>query len=140
MGREHICGSGDGVCARCYPIERDDGYPDRTAGWTSIGIHYDGGLSRYVATVTTHRVVGVVDTYEDAQQLTEASPSSELRGEGLMTERDPAGDAAKADAARTNCCANGEWRGHFCQYHQGFEDGYDAALAAAPAENPDRWR
>ncbi len=29
------------------------------------------------------------------------------------------------------------WRGHFCQYHQGFEDGYDAALAAAPAENPD---
>ncbi len=49
-----------------------------------------------------------------------------------MTERDPAGDAAKADAA--TCCANSEWRGHFCQYHQGFEDGYDAALAAADAE------
>jgi hypothetical protein len=38
--------------------------------------------------------------------------------------------ATKAHAAKHDCCGNAEWRGHFCQYHQGFEDGYDAALLA----------
>ena len=26
------------------------------------------------------------------------------------------------------CCGNAEWRGRFCQYHQGFEDGIDAVI------------
>lgn len=43
------------------------------------------------------------------------------------TEPDPAHEAALAHARRIDCCGNDEWRGHLCQYHQGFEDGWDVA-------------
>lgn len=26
------------------------------------------------------------------------------------------------------CCSTDTWRGHLCQYHQGFEDGVDVVL------------
>ena len=26
------------------------------------------------------------------------------------------------------CCADASWRGHLCQYHQGYEDGIDVVL------------
>lgn len=45
------------------------------------------------------------------------------------SEPDPAHEAALAHARRIDCCGNDEWRGRLCQYHQGFEDGYDAAMA-----------
>lgn len=28
----------------------------------------------------------------------------------------------------SNCCLGPEWRGRLCQYHEGVEDGADAAL------------
>lgn len=58
---------------------------------------------------------------------------------GAMTpmRSDPAHDAALADATARNCCMNPEWRGHSCEYHQGFEDGYDAAIEAATKDGGD---
>lgn len=29
-----------------------------------------------------------------------------------------------------DCCANAEWRGRLCAYHQGFEDGWEALREA----------
>lgn len=40
---------------------------------------------------------------------------------------DPAHDAALAHAHQIECCGNGTWRGRLCEYHQGYEDGFDAA-------------
>jgi hypothetical protein len=48
----------------------------------------------------------------------------------MSSQADPAKEAAIASARLTDCCGNKAWRGHFCSYHQGFEDGYDAALEA----------
>lgn len=45
------------------------------------------------------------------------------------SEPDPAYEAALAHAKRIECCGDDAWRGRLCQYHQGFEDGYDVAQA-----------
>lgn len=44
-------------------------------------------------------------------------------------EPDPAHEAALAHAKGVGCCGGDAWRGHLCEYHQGFEDGYDAAAS-----------
>jgi phage tail tape-measure protein len=31
-------------------------------------------------------------------------------------------------AQKDGCCLQPSWRGHLCQYHQGYEDGADRAL------------
>lgn len=36
----------------------------------------------------------------------------------------------RADADARECCLNPEWRGHACDFHQGFEVGAAAALEA----------
>lgn len=41
-------------------------------------------------------------------------------------------DGAEREAA-DGCCRNDAWRGHACQYHQGWGDGYEAALRDATA-------
>lgn len=46
----------------------------------------------------------------------------------MDAEIDLAYEAAKQSAIRMDCCANDAWRGHFCSYHQGVEDGYDLRL------------
>lgn len=28
------------------------------------------------------------------------------------------------------CCGNADWRGHLCEYHQGFDDGQDTAYVS----------
>lgn len=33
-------------------------------------------------------------------------------------------------AVNPGCCGDDKWRGRYCQYHQGYEDGADAAFAA----------
>lgn len=43
---------------------------------------------------------------------------------------DPALEAALVHSALGDCCGNAAWRGHLCQYHEGYEDGYDKALEA----------
>jgi len=35
-------------------------------------------------------------------------------------------EAVRARAIEQGCCGNDSWRGRFCQYHQGFIDGYEA--------------
>lgn len=35
------------------------------------------------------------------------------------------------EAAWDRCCLQPSWRGHLCQYHQGYEDGADVALRLA---------
>lgn len=32
------------------------------------------------------------------------------------------------EAAAEGCCNNAEWRGHLCTFHQGYQQGVDAAL------------
>lgn len=32
------------------------------------------------------------------------------------------------EVSRPDCCGNDKWRGHLCQYHQGFDDGTAVAL------------
>lgn len=44
---------------------------------------------------------------------------------------DPAFEAALAHAQVRGCCGNENYRGRLCEYHQGFEDGYDAAIRDA---------
>lgn len=29
-----------------------------------------------------------------------------------------------------SCCGNEAWRGHLCQYHEGYMDGYEAGIRA----------
>lgn len=43
---------------------------------------------------------------------------------------DVALDATLAHAKRTGCCGNDIWRGLLCGFHEGFRDGFDAALRA----------
>lgn len=35
-----------------------------------------------------------------------------------------------AAEAAMGCCGDASWRGRYCQYHQGYEDGLDAMMAA----------
>jgi hypothetical protein len=35
------------------------------------------------------------------------------------------------ESQKDKCCLQPSWRGHLCQYHQGYEDGADAALRMA---------
>ena len=37
---------------------------------------------------------------------------------------------ARAHAATNQCCGDDQWRGHLCTFHQGYEDGADAAVVA----------
>lgn len=40
--------------------------------------------------------------------------------------RDWSGEAVRAHARATGCCASDDWRDHLCEYHRGMEDGMDA--------------
>lgn len=59
-----------------------------------------------------------------------------------MTAVDPLTAASQA-LQPNGCCSDPTWRGHLCDYHQGFEDGIEAARpegsAVIPRELVDEW-
>lgn len=50
----------------------------------------------------------------------------------MVTSEPTEGDKMAAAGARAiGCCADDAWRGRFCDYHQGYADGYDEAADRA---------
>lgn len=39
-------------------------------------------------------------------------------------------------ALNPGCCGDDRWRGHLCQYHDGFYDGVEAALQEILGDQP----
>lgn len=68
--------------------------------------------------------IGIVDTPDIADRIVE--DHNRWLAAATFDER----ALARADAEARECCLNPEWRGHACDFHQGFEVGAAAALEA----------